>query len=161
MGRTIGRCPEGVNMNSPVLVGEHDAFFKRDDLPFCGKDVNFAVSRAIRPWEEKNASGARQRNWLPRSPPFPLSRKAFENGPQRSRARGVCAAEENLLWVCKDSLERTLEGEDRSGTWTSRESWWGPRGYPPGGVRGSAPHTLPRVFCAAYRIMPASLSRPR
>jgi hypothetical protein len=35
--------------------------------------------------------------------PFPLSEKSFRNGPERSRARGVCAA------------ERTLDGEDRCG----------------------------------------------
>ena len=49
--------------------------------------------------------------------PFPFSLGSLRNGPQRSRARGFCAAEENLLWVGKDSPERTLDGEDRSGTW--------------------------------------------
>lgn len=41
--------------------------------------------------------------------PFPFSWCNLRNGPERSRARGVCAA------------KRTLDGEDRSGTWVERE----------------------------------------
>ena len=40
---------------------------------------------------------------------FPLSLASLRNGPERSRARGLCAA------------TRTLDGEDRSGTWSGGE----------------------------------------
>ena len=40
--------------------------------------------------------------------PCTLVTVGFQHGPQQSRARGFCAA------------ERTLDGEDRSGTWEDR-----------------------------------------
>jgi hypothetical protein len=55
----------------------------------------------------------RGRSWFPRVrfavAPFPDIRRDFQNGPEQSRARGLCAA------------ERTLDGEDRSETWHGRE----------------------------------------
>ena len=41
--------------------------------------------------------------------PFPSYEKTLQNGPEQTRARGVGAA------------KRTLDGEDRSGTWAERE----------------------------------------
>ena len=68
---------------------------------------------------------------------FPLSQCNLRNGPEPSRARGLCAA------------KRTLDGEDRSGTWGRRESGPGVSGgVPLAGIRGSAPRTLPRAFSA-------------
>ena len=69
--------------------------------------------------------------------PLSLISVNLRNGPEQSRARGLCAA------------KRTLDGEDRSGTWGRRESGPGVSGgVPLAEIRGSAPSTLPRALSA-------------
>ena len=58
--------------------------------------------------------------------PFPSYEKTLRNGLEQSRARGVGAA------------KRTLDGEDRSGTWAERERGRGFQGCPPWPDLGSA-----------------------
>src|SRR5271157_920108 len=65
--------------------------------------------------------------------PFPLSWEAHLNGPEQSRARGLGAA------------ERTLDGEDRSGTWSGRERGRGSQGVSPWRGSGAAPRA---PYCA-------------
>ena len=100
--------------------------------------------------------------------PFPLSWEALRNGPEQSRARGFCAA------------ERTLDGEDRSGTWSRRERGrgfqgigvklrlaavlgqsgraGGFRGCPPGGGPGQRPaHLTARAVCARHQELNSPL----
>src|SRR5579875_732502 len=65
---------------------------------------------------------------------FPFSWANLRNGPEPSRARGFCAA------------ERTLDGEDRSGTWGRRESGLGVQGVSPWRGAGQRPAYLTARF---------------
>ncbi len=78
--------------------------------------------------------------------PLSLISVCFQNGPERSRARRGCAA------------KRTLEGEDRSENWRSRERGPGVSGGNPLARYGAAPHphagfacggSRPRLACSA------------
>src|SRR5579875_1627302 len=65
---------------------------------------------------------------------FPFSWANLRNGPEPSRARGFCAA------------KRTLDGEDRSGTWGRRESGLGVQGVSPWRGAGQRPAYLTARF---------------
>ena len=75
--------------------------------------------------------------------PFPFSQGTLRNGPEQSRARGFCAA------------ERTLDGEDRSGTWSGRERGRGFQGVSPWRGSGAAPRAPYRA-----RFLRAASSNP-
>src|SRR5215471_9425845 len=70
---------------------------------------------------------------------FPLSLENLRNGPEPSRARGLCAA------------KRTLDGEDRSGTWSGRERRRGSQGASPWRGSGAAPRAPYRAFFARHQ----------
>ncbi len=77
--------------------------------------------------------------------PLSLISVVVQNGPERSRARGFCAA------------KRTLDGEDRSGRWGRRERGRGRRGTPRG-VWGSAPIPKNKFAYQRHRIPTQALS---
>src|SRR4051812_28756859 len=92
---------------------------------------------------------------------FPLSQSIFGTARSRqgraffARRRKIFSGFEKIFrsapLTARTVLEHGAEGKAGRGS----------RGCPPGGVRGSAPRTLPRALCAAYRIAFAPSGRLR